>query len=88
MVHVIAVTVRTGGGVGGQMRVQPTRMQVVEGTTVAGLLDQLKEATGQDLTRPYILVAVNGRRVSEEESRTWTLKDGDVVSVVAATAGG
>jgi hypothetical protein len=81
VVDVISVTVRTGGGVGGQMGVQPTRMQAVEGATVAGLLDRWKEATAQDLTCPC-------RRVSEEESRTWTLMDGGVVSEVAATAGG
>lgn len=83
------MTVRVRAGVGGQMRVQPTRVESLEeGTTLADLLDLLRQQYGVDVDRPNVLVAVNGWRVGSTESQTWLLKDRDVVAVVDAMAGG
>jgi len=84
----VRVTVRIGGGIGGHGKVVSTMMELEDRATLATLLDMLGRDLGEDLRRPYVVVAVNGRRVADQESCTWILRDGDVVAVVGATAGG
>ncbi len=55
---------------------------------MSDLLGRLGDDLQAVLFQPYVLVVVNGRRVDQGEAARLPLRDGDVVAVVAATAGG
>lgn len=84
----IQVTARVGGGLGGQIRVEPLKLALSDASSVQDALEKLAEVVGEDVFLPSVLVAVNGMRVDAAERAAWTLSDGDVVSVVSAMAGG
>ncbi|MBM4331978.1 MAG: MoaD/ThiS family protein [Deltaproteobacteria bacterium] len=84
----INVKLRVGGGVGGRTRVEPSELLLPEGTTVQDVIKILCDKIGIEELQPSGLVAVNGHRVGEKERANWALRDGDVMSVVAAFAGG
>ena len=85
MIH---VTLRLGGGVGGRNRVEPSDLLLPEGTTVQDVIKTLCQRIGLDELKPSGLVAVNGHKVDEKDRAQRILKDGDVISVVMAFAGG
>jgi len=84
----IRVTLRVGGGIGGSMRVEPSELLVPEGSTVQDVIKILCQRIGVDELKPSSLVAVNGHKVGEKDGAQWVLRDGDVMSVVMALAGG
>ncbi|MGI9950750.1 MoaD/ThiS family protein [Moorellaceae bacterium AZ2] len=84
----ISVTLRIGGGLSGIMRVIPKQYTLPDNATLQDLIDDLCQHYGKDILAPSVLIAVNGRRVGAEERAQCFLKEGDVVSVVQAMAGG
>ncbi len=84
----IRITLRVGGGIGGSMRVEPSELLVPEGSTVQDVIKILGQRIGLDERKPSSLVTVNGHKVSEKDRAQWVLRDGDVMSLVMALAGG
>lgn len=84
----IQVTVRLGGGLGGIASVRKTTVNLADGSTVLDLMELLSRKVGEEIFAPYVLVAVNGRRIDDEEKPVRFLRDGDVVAMVRAVAGG
>jgi sulfur carrier protein ThiS len=84
----IRVTLRVGGGLGGILRVESTAHVLPMGTSLQAVMESLHQRLGDEVLGPSVLVAVNGRRVGEEERSAWILLDCDVVSVIKALAGG
>jgi sulfur carrier protein ThiS len=82
------VTLRLGVGLGGHPWWPPRTVDMEDGATLADLLGRLEDRVRADLLQPHVLVIVNGRRLDQSEAAHRTLRDGDVVAVVAATAGG
>lgn len=81
------VTLRLGGGLGGRAWWPPRELEVEEGTTLIALLGRLDKRVLADLGRSNTLIVLNGRRVAQRDEGL-ELHDGDVVAVVAASAGG
>ncbi|MHB1404189.1 MAG: MoaD/ThiS family protein [Desulfitobacteriaceae bacterium] len=82
------MTARLGGGLGGIVPVRKTTVNLPDGSTVRDLMELLSQKVGEEIFAPYVLVVVNGRRIDDEGKPVRLLRDGDVVAMVIAVAGG
>lgn len=84
----ITVTIRIGGGLGGFDRVEPKLYIIEDNKTLAELLKFISKEIGESVIEETILVAVNGYSVRKQNRALTYLKNGDVISIVKAIAGG
>lgn len=82
------IMIRIGAGVGGSNRTEKIKVNFADDPSVEQLIQHISQYYNEDLSEANVLVVVNGRVIQADEYQNYLVRNGDVVSIFRAVAGG